>query len=338
MSRHTTDLPPVRRPPSTRRPSSRRRGPSAGASPDRRRGVRPGGVDGFGDFLRRAEHRVLSAAEERALGARIAAGRRAAGELAALGDTAADRRAALVRLVADGERAARELADHNIRLVVSVAKRYRSETLDLDDLVQEGYIGLLRAVEKFDHTRGYKFSTYAVWWIRQAIGRALTDQGPTIRIPANAAETLRRVRAVRDMLVAENGDASHERIAAEVGVPERTVADLLVLDIGTGSLDETVGEGSTSVAELVPGPEDPEAEALQRVRSREVEELLAVLPAREATILRRRFGLGDDRCRTLEEVAGELGISRERVRQLERRALARLRDASGGWDVLDVAC
>lgn len=284
-------------------------------------------VDGFGAFLKRSRHRILSAEEERAFGARIAGGRDAADALEFGDDLTAGERRRLQRLVDDGTRAQEELARFNLRLVISMAKRYRGRGLDLDDLIQEGYLGLVRAAEKFDHTRGYKFSTYACWWIRQAIGRAINDKGQTIRLPANAVEVLRKVRSARDLLLAEHGEASMADIAEQAGVPERTAADLLLLDLGTSSLDDPVGESGTTLGELVadrdrPAPEDL---AVTSAWSAEIDDALTSLSDREEAVLRMRFGLDDGVGRTLEEIGREFGVSRERIRQIESRALKRLR-------------
>jgi RNA polymerase sigma factor (sigma-70 family) len=236
----------------------------------------------------------------------------------------------LERLVADGERAKDQFIRANLRLVVSIARRYVRSGMPMLDLIQEGNTGLVRAVEKFDYVRGYKFSTYATWWIRQAISRAIAQQERTVRLPVHLVEDVNRMRSVARQLTREHGnDPEPEQLAAALGVPVERVNELKRWSQDTVSLDTPVGDdGDTNLGDLVadsdaPSPEDLVLAALERQR---IEGLLNHLDDRSAGIMRARYGLEDGREHSLTEVASRFSLSRERIRQLEIQALGRLRE------------
>jgi RNA polymerase sigma factor (sigma-70 family) len=240
------------------------------------------------------------------------------------------RRAELVRLVNDGERAKDLFIRANLRLVVSIARRYVRSGMPMLDLIQEGNTGLVRAVEKFDYVRGYKFSTYATWWIRQAISRAIAQQERTVRLPVHLVEDVNRMRNVQRQLTRElGGDPEPEQIAVALGVPVDRVHELIRWSQDTVSLDTPVGDdGDTNLGDLVadsdaPSPEEIVLGALERQR---IESLLGHLDDRSAGIMRARYGLEDGREHSLTEVASRFSLSRERIRQLEIQALGRLRE------------
>ena len=235
----------------------------------------------------------------------------------------------LARLKDLGDEAAKKkLIESNLRLVMSITRNYTKAGVPLLDLIQEGNLGLIRAVEKFDWRMGYKLSTYATWWIRQAITRALADQGRTIRLPVHVAEQVRRVmRARRTLSQKLNREPVLREIAKEAGFPEKKVRDLLELIEDPVSLETPVGDGESVYSDLIEDenadlPEDMTAEGM---RSRELAKALAQLNPRMRLVILRRFGLDGDPPQTLEQVGSELGITRERVRQLESRALRELR-------------
>jgi len=233
------------------------------------------------------------------------------------------------RLVRDGDRASDELIRSNLRLVVSIAKRYVGRGMVLLDLVQEGNLGLMRAVEKFDHTKGFKFSTYATWWIRQAITRAIADQARTIRIPVHMVEAMNRVRRIQRQMHQElKREPSVEELAAEVGEPVEKIREILKIGLDPLSLDSPVGdEDESNLADFI---EDQNAAAPVDVAARHMlasalGDVLVELSDREQEVVRLRFGLDDGRPRTLEEVGKQFGVTRERIRQIEAKTLAKLR-------------
>ena len=238
--------------------------------------------------------------------------------------------AELRRLVAEGEDAKDRFIRANLRLVVSIARRYVRSGMPMLDLIQEGNTGLVRAVEKFDYLRGYKFSTYATWWIRQAISRAIAQQERTVRLPVHLVEDVNRMRNVARQLTREYGNEPEpEQIAVAMDVPTERVRELMRWSQDTVSLDTPVGDdGDTNLGDLVadsdaPSPEDVVLAAMERTR---IEGLLNHLDDRSAGIMRARYGLEDGREHSLTEVATRFSLSRERIRQLEIQALGRLRE------------
>jgi RNA polymerase sigma factor (sigma-70 family) len=274
---------------------------------------------------------LLTAADEVTLAIAMEAGREAKTvlESPAARDLTVARRAQLRKLVKAGDEARRQFIVANLRLVVSIAKRYRSSGLPLLDLVQEGNLGLMRAVEKFDHGRGFKFSTYATWWIRQAIGRAIADKGRTIRLPVHVVDQLAQIRRSRTRLADTFGfDPSADEVAADCGLPVHTVEDLERLIPEPLSLQSALGEDSAGIlADVVEdlGAEVPADAAVASAERADLATAISTLTEREQAVLRLRFGLAGVQPHTLEQVGNEFRVTRERVRQIEAKAIAKLR-------------
>ena len=244
-----------------------------------------------------------------------------------------DEEAVLAEKMVAGDKAAKKkLVESNLRLVVSIAKRYIGRGMHFLDLIQEGNLGLIKAVDKFDPVKGFKFSTYATWWIRQAITRAIADQARTIRIPVHMVETINRLmRVSRHLLQTMGREPTPEEIAAEMEIPVDKVRDILKISQDPISLETPVGEeDDSSVGNFIPDDDapSPSDQAADVLLKEQIEEVMETLTPREARVLRLRFGLEDGRTRTLEEVGREFMVTRERIRQIEAKALRKLRHPS----------
>jgi RNA polymerase primary sigma factor len=272
--------------------------------------------------------RLLTFDEELTLGRAVQAGM-AATERLRKGEVKSYERAELTQKVAEGEKARKRLIEMNLRLVISVARRYVGRGLPLEDLIQEGNLGLFRAVEKYDPERGWRFSTYAYWWIRQGVTRAIADQSRTIRMPVHTGQLLTRLGEVRRQLEQRIGrDPTPAEIAAETGVSEERIRETLIAAREPLSLEATIlGTDDSTLGDVVPDQNAPDAQEQVEVAERrsKVEEVLDCLTPRERAVIRLRFGLEDGTPLTLAEVGQRLGVSRERVRQLEADGLRKLR-------------
>jgi RNA polymerase primary sigma factor len=284
---------------------------------------------------------LLTAEQEVNLAKRIEAGLFAEHKLATEPELPAAYRRDLEEVAEDGRRAKAHMLEANLRLVVSVAKKYSDRGLSLLDVVQEGNLGLIRAVEKFDYTKGYKFSTYAMWWIRQAIQRGFADSARTIRLPVHVLEMLSKLsRVERDMHQRLGREPTPEELAVELDRTPDQIEELLRTSRQPISLDSTIGEdGETSIGDLIEDVDAPEASELvdRQLMADQLRHALDALTPREATIMAMRFGLYDGNPHTLDEIGRALGLTRERIRQLEKQSLSKLRHPSRAQPLLDYA-
>jgi RNA polymerase primary sigma factor len=284
---------------------------------------------------------LLTAEQEVDLAKRIEAGLYAEHKLESETGLSQAYRDDLEEVAEDGRRAKAHMLEANLRLVVSVAKKYSDRGLSLLDVVQEGNLGLIRAVEKFDYTKGYKFSTYAMWWIRQAIQRGFADSARTIRLPVHVLEMLSKLsRVERDMHQRLGREPTPEELAVELDRTPDQIEELLRTSRQPISLDSTIGEdGETSIGDLIEDVDAPEASELvdRQLLADQLRHALDALTPREATIMAMRFGLYDGNPHTLDEIGRALGLTRERIRQLEKQSLSKLRHPSRAQPLLDYA-
>ena len=292
-------------------------------------------LDGIGKYP------LLSKDDEVELSQVIEAGRRAQASLDCSEKLTAARKRELRRLVRTGDEAVETFTNANLRLVVSIAKKYQSSEMPLLDLVQEGNLGLIHAVEKFDWRKGFKFSTYATWWVRQAIGRGIDNGSRTIRLPVHAGDQIRRLLRMRGQMEGELGRLpTSAELAGLMQMPEELVTELLQYGAEPVSLETPIGtDGDTELADIVAdlAAPTPFEMVAQQMLGSEIDKLLAPLEEREREILRLRYGLDRGEARTFEEVGAALNLTRERIRQIERQALSKLRHPSvdnGAHDLL----
>ena len=279
---------------------------------------------------------LLTPEQEIVLAQKMGAGNTAKEQMEELekegGEVPDEVRKELNQLIKEGERAKQSLAEANLRLVVSIAKRYVGRGMLFLDLIQEGNLGLIKAVEKFDYTKGYKFSTYATWWIRQAITRAIADQARTIRIPVHMVETINKVIRVNRQLLQELGhDPTPEETAAEMNMPVEKVREIMKIAQEPVSLETPIGEEEDShLGDFIPDEDasEPSEAASFTLLKEQLVDVLSTLTPREEKVLKLRFGIEDGRTRTLEEVGKEFNVTRERIRQIEAKAPRKLRHPS----------
>lgn len=328
-------------------PRERRRAAARSARPRSRAPETGDEPDLLGQYLAQiAATPLLDAADEVRLAQRIDAGVRAAEELARTdsgehGPLAPHRRRQMEAAVREGQHAKDHMIRANLRLVVSIAKRHAHRGVPLLDVIQEGNLGLIRAVEKFDHTKGFKFSTYATWWIRQAIERGVAQHARTVRLPMHVVEELHKLAKVeRQLQLRLDHQPTVDEVARESGLKEGRVAWLRRVGRQTLSLDTPVDDtGETVVGDLIPATDVLQAPQVAEYRAlaEDLRDALGVLAPREAMILSLRYGLHDGHPRTLQQVADQVGLTRERVRQLEKQSLSRLREPEAGERLLDWA-
>ncbi|MBA9005649.1 MULTISPECIES: RNA polymerase sigma factor [Thermomonospora] len=284
---------------------------------------------------------LLTAEQEVELAKRIEAGLYAEYKLETETGLSAEAREELEWVAEDGRRAKAHMLEANLRLVVSVAKKYSDRGLSLLDVVQEGNLGLIRAVEKFDYTKGFKFSTYAMWWIRQAIQRGFADSARTIRLPVHVLEMLSKLsRVERDMHQRLGREPTPEELAVELDKSPEQVRELLRTSRQPISLDSTIGEdGETRIGDLIEDIDSPEASEMvdRQLMADQLRRTLSILSPREEMIMSMRFGLYDGTPHTLDEIGKHLGLTRERIRQLEKESLSKLRHPSNAMPLLDFA-